>query len=183
MNTSPIAAQATPSANTRTTRIKVWLKEHVRDKLPMAVINAMVLGLLATWITDDWQDKRKQAEVQLSLLKEFEDRSNRLIGCMMAPRAMVHDRECLVVELDLIGMEVPFQVVFDTPFTDDFRELAQTIADAHSAASQASSQAGKVTEGSEDWVLSDPAFAAFRDAYTARVREMREKMLREIRSQ
>jgi len=149
--------------------VKAWLKNFATDKLPLALVNALILGLIAKAITDRWQDERKQAELKLGLLKEFEDRSNKLIGCMMAPRAMVQDRECLVVELNLLGMASAFKVVYDQPFHEDFDSLAQIIATAH----------GHTTEGNK-WVLPDAAFEKFRKEYTDRVRHMRQRMLTEL---
>ncbi len=145
------------------------IKKFILDKLLIAVINALILGLIATAITDRWEYQRRQSELKLNLLKDFEDRSNRLIACMMAPRAMVQDRECLVVELDLVGMESTFQVVYDTTFHEDFVELGRIVSNTQE----------NMTKG-QRWVLSDEAFAQFRVNYTDRTRLIRQKILQEL---
>ncbi len=64
---------------------KIW--RELNRGLMLALIQVLVLGLLASFITAKWEDNRKRADLRFSLLRDFNDRSVKVIGCAIAPRA------------------------------------------------------------------------------------------------
>jgi hypothetical protein len=146
----------------------VWA--FLNTSFVVMVFGTLIVGLLASYITDRWQEKQKRAELKFNLLKEFNDKSLKFVACMMAPRAMLKDRECLTVEDDLIMMNDTVRVVFDDKsLADDFKILAEKITETLGSIS---------SEG--NWVLSDQAFKNFRESFLGETNVMRRKMMKEL---